>query len=181
MDIYKLKFTKLQEEIVRFLMLFPDRAFNQRRIAQRLGVSMTAVSKSLLALEKDNIITITKDKESGRLSISLNMKNPKITGLKRAENLRMIYESGLATFLEEQFAGATIVLFGSYSRGEDVSSSDIDIAVIGRKEREVDFEEYEKILFRRISLHFYNSLAGININLRENIINGVILSGGIRL
>ncbi len=181
MNIYKLQFTQLQTEIIRFLMLFPEKEFNQRRIAQSLGFSMTAVSKSLPLLEKLELASIKKDPESGRLSIRLNTDNPRITGMKRAENLRSFYESGLDMFLEEKFAGAPIILFGSYSRGEDVSSSDIDIAIIGRKEKAADMKEYEKKLFRKISLHFYDSLYSINNNLKENIINGIVISGGIQL
>ena len=64
--------------------------------------------------------------------------------LKRADNLKQIYESGLADFLEKEFAGGTIIFFGSYSRGEDMASSDIDIAVIGRKEKQIDLTNFPK-------------------------------------
>ncbi len=101
--------------------------------------------------------------------------------LKRADNLRLIYETGLADFLEKEFAGATIILFGSYSRGEDVLNSDIDIAVIGRKEKEVDLIEYEKELERNININFYLSFKEIHKHLKENLCNGMMLVGGIEL
>ena len=101
--------------------------------------------------------------------------------LKRVDNLKQIYESNLANFLEEQFLGATIVLFGSYSRGDDLINSDIDIAIIGRKEKSINLEEYEKILQRKINLSFFGSWDKIHINLKENICNGIILFGTVEL
>ena len=37
------------------------------------------------------------------------------------------------------------------------------------------------MLERQISINFYNALNEINKNLRENIFNGIILSGGIKI
>ena len=101
--------------------------------------------------------------------------------LKRIDNLRQLYESGLIDFLEKEFAGATIILFGSYARGEDTTSSDIDIAVIGRKEKYLKLTEFEKTLERTIFLNFYHSFKEIHKNLKENIFNGIVLIGGVEL
>ncbi len=181
MDRYKLKFTILQHEILRFLFVKSGASFTERALARQLKVSPTAVSNSLPALEKEGLIKVTKDKESGRLSIRLNKENPKAFFLKRVENLRAVYESGISEYLSERFPGSTIILFGSYSFGEDTADSDIDIAVIGAKRKDVDTEKFEKLLERHISLNFYNSLNEINKNLKENILNGIVLSGGIKL
>ncbi len=54
-----------------------------------------------------------------------------VIDLKRVENLKMIYESGIVEELSERFLGGVIILFVSYSYGEDIVRSDIDIAVIG--------------------------------------------------
>ncbi|RME55057.1 nucleotidyltransferase domain-containing protein [Candidatus Woesearchaeota archaeon] len=83
------------------------------------------------------------------------------------DNLKRLYESGLADVLEKEFAGATIILFGSYSRGEDLKGSDIDIAVIGRKEKELDIEKYEKLLHRPIYINFYESWKKIHKHLKK--------------
>ncbi len=101
--------------------------------------------------------------------------------LKRVNNLRIVYETGLVDFLEKEFAGATIILFGSYSRGDDLSNSDIDIAVIGRKDKTIDLTKYEKELEKDINLNFYDSFKDIHKNLKENLCNGIILIGAIEL
>lgn len=177
----KLRLTVLQQEILRILFIRVGSELNQRRIAKTLNVSQPAVMKGLPLLEKENLINIAQDKESRRWSIELNRENHKVMQLKRTDNLKQIYESGLADFLEKEFAGASIVLFGSYSRGDDTETSDIDIAVIGRKDKLVELTEYETILERRINLNFYESWNKIHTNLKENICNGIVLAGGVEL
>ncbi len=166
---------------MRLLFVKAGTSLNQRQIANFLEVSPPAVMKALPNLEKENLIKIQQDKETKRWSIELNRGNHKVMQLKRADNLKQIYESGLADFLEKEFAGATILLFGSYSRGEDIINSDIDIAVIGRKDKQTDLTNYEKELKRQININFYDSFKVIHKNLKENLFNGIILAGGVGL
>ena len=180
-NIYELRLTNLQQKILRLLFVKAGISLNALNIAKILGVSQPAVMKSLPYLEKENLIKIQQDKESKRWSIELNGENYKVMQLKRADNLKLIYESGLADFLEKEFAGATIILFGSYSRGDDTIKSDIDFAVIGRKDKLIDLEKFEKIFEREININFYESFKNIHKNLKENLFNGIILAGGIRL
>ena len=180
-NIYKLKLTNLQQEILRLLFIKTGTSLNQRNIARLLSVSQPAVMKALPKLEKENLIKIKQDKESKRWAIELNRENHKAMQLKRADNLKQIYESGLNDFLEQEFAGATIILFGSYSRAEDIINSDIDIAVIGRKDKMIDLSKYEKILERTININFYESFDKIHKHLKENLCNGIVLVGGFEL
>lgn len=181
MDIYKLKFTILQQEVLRFLFIKSGMSFTERALAKHLNVSPTAVSNAIKVLEKKELLRVRKDKVSGRLSIGLNKDNPNIYFMKRVENLRLIYESGLAAYLSERFPGSTIILFGSYSFGEDIIDSDIDIAIIGSGEKDLDVEKFSKLLERGISLNFYDNLNEVNKNLKENILNGIAISGGVKL
>ena len=177
-NIYKQKLTNLQQEILRLLFVKAGTSLNQNEIAKLLDVSPPAVMKALPDLEKESQIKITKDK---RWSIGLNRDNYKMLQLKRVDNLRLIYETGLADFLEKEFAGAAIILFGSYPRGEDIINSDIDIAVIGRKDKTLDLTKYEKELERQININFYDSFKNIHKNLKENLCNGIILAGSVEL
>ncbi len=177
----KLELTNLQQEILRLLSIKAGTPLNQRRIAELLKVSSPAIMKALPRLQKERLVKIFQDKESKRWAIELNRDDQKVMQLKRADNLKMVYESGLAEFLEKEFAGASIVLFGSYSRGEDITTSDVDIAIIGRSDKEIDLSAYENLLERKISLNFYSSFDKIHKQLKENICNGIILFGGIRL
>jgi len=180
-NIYKLKLTNLQQEILRLLFVKAGTSLNQRQIANFLEVSQPAVMKALPDLEEESLIKTRQDKETKRWSIELNRENHKVMQLKRADNLKLIYETGLADYLEKEFAGATITLFGSYSRGEDIINSDIDIAVIGRKDKQIDLTKFEKELERQININFYDSFKNIHKNLKENLCNGIILIGGVEL
>ena len=181
MDTYKLKFTVLQMEIFRLLCIKAGERLNQREIASLLRVSPTAVANAIPKLEKEGLVLRERQKKMNLNLIELNRDSKKVMLLKRAENLRMLYESGLAEFLEEELPGTLIILFGSYSRGDDTYSSDMDIAVIGKKEKSINLQNFEKGLARKININFYPSSKDIHKELKENIFNGIVLSGGIQL
>ncbi|MEI7719494.1 MAG: nucleotidyltransferase domain-containing protein [archaeon] len=181
METNKLQFTKLQSEIFNFLSQNVGKEINQSLIAKELKYSPTAIAKALVYLEKENIATVKRDKLMNLNLIQLNRENQKVIQLKRAENLKSLYESGILEELENQFLGSTIILFGSYSKGEDTITSDIDIAIIGRKEKEHDLSKFEKILKKEIVLNFYPSFKEIHKDLKDSLCNGIVLSGGIIL
>lgn len=180
-NIYKLKLTNLQQEILRLFFVKAGVSLNQRQIANNLDVSQPAVMKALPDLDEKKLIKINQDKETKRWSIELNRDYHRIMQLKRADNIKLIYETGFVDLLEKEFAGATIILFGSYSRGEDIINSDIDIAIIGKKEKQIDLTKFEKELERKININFFDSFKNIHKHLKENLCNGIILIGGIEL
>ena len=180
-NIYKLKLTNLQQEILRLLFVKIGIKLNQRQIANILEVTQPAITKAIPRLEDKGFVKVEQDKQSKRWSIELNRDNHKVMQLKMVDNLKQIYETGLADFLEKEFAGAAIILFGSYSRGEDIINSDIDLAVVSRKDKIVDTANYEKLLERKININFYISFKNIHKNLKENLCNGIVLAGGIEL
>ena len=166
---------------MRLLFLKTGVPLNQRRIAKLLEVSPPAVMKALPYLEKENCIKVVKDKESKRLSIELNRDDHFMIWLKRADNLKQIYECKLAQYLYDTFAGDTIILFGSYAFGEDTLKSDIDLAVIGSRKKSLNLEAFEEILQRPIIINYYLSFRNIDKHLRNNILNGITLKGAIEL
>ena len=187
-NIYKPEFSLLQQEILRYLFIKAGVTFNARGLARHLNRTQAGIVKVLPELEKQGLVKVKKDKDSGRWSIEFNRDNQKAIDLKRVENMKMIYESKLIEFLEDCFPGCTIMLFGSYSRGYDVWAgesekhvSDIDIAIIGIKGKEINLTKYNKILERNIVINFYSSFKVIHKHLKDNILNGIILSGGVDL
>jgi len=181
MDKYKLKWTGLQLRILRFLCIKSGESFSLRKIARNLNVSPTAISKSIKFLEKETLIVKEKKTEVNQFSVTLNKFNKNIFELKKIENLHIIYESKLIEILQEKFIGSTIILFGSYSKGEDTIKSDIDIAIIGSEEKKINLKEQEAYLERKINLQFYENTNSIHKTLRENIYNGIVLSGNITI
>lgn len=178
---HKLKLTLLQQEIVRLFYKKVEMKMHPRTIALLLDVSHPAVSKSLPLLVEKNFLILQKEKNSPRFLVSLNRDNPLIIGLKRAENLKSLYESGFVLALYDHFPSATIILFGSYAFGEDTSTSDIDIATIGATPKNVDFSYFEKEFERSITINYYPSFQDIQKPLLNNILNGIILKGAVEL
>ena len=185
MDMYQVNWTRLQSEIFRLFCVKSGVRLNIREIARALRVTPTAVSKALPELEKEGIVKIKKHGKINLVLVEFNRDNSRAIQLKRAENLKFIYESGVFGLLYNEFPGCTIILFGSYSRGEDVyteteeNRSDIDIAIIGIHGKEVDVAKFEKMLERKININFYESFEKIHKNLKDNILNGIVLSGGV--
>lgn len=179
MDTSELKFTKLENEIFTLLSLRAGEKFSQREVASVLNVSPTAVSKSIPTLLRLQLLI--QEKTNVTHFISFNNQNKRAIQLKRVQNQKMLYVTGFVDLLEEVFAGSTIILFGSFSRGEDSKHSDIDLAIIGRKFKHIDLIKFEKIFSRPINVNFYDSWENIHKHLRNNILNGIVLHGSIEL
>ncbi len=179
MDIYRLKWTILEQAIFSLLCIKAGERLSQRDVAKIINVSPTAVSNPIKNLKKKNLVKVEKTKTIN--FVFFNRDELGAVELKRAENLKNIYISGLSAYLEKEFAGATVILFGSYSKGEDTNTSDIDIAVIERKDKILNLEKFEKILNRRININFYDSWKKVHENLKNNILNGIIIHGCVEL
>ncbi len=179
--MYKLRLTILQQEILRFLFMNAGKSFNARGLALPLDVSQPAVAKALPLLERHEFIHIAKDSSSKRLSIELNRENPLVIGMKRADNVRQVYESGLAEFLKEKFPGSCAIIFGSFAKGEDTYNSDIDVAIVGSKSKTLDLGDFEKNLMKEIRINFYHSFKEMSSELRNNILGGLLLSGWVEI
>jgi len=180
-NIYKLKLTILQNEMLRLLFINAGNPMNGREMAQSLTVSQPAISKALPLLEKNSLVLVKKDPRSKRLLITPNRENNEVIWLKRADNLKQVYESGLVKFLNDSLPGTTVILFGSYSSGEDTMQSDIDLAVIGIKYKDMDFKKFENILKRKININNYESFKKIDKHILNNILNGILLKGAVQI
>jgi len=181
MDTYNIKWTRLQSEIIRFLCIRAGTSVNKNAMAEALKVSPTSVSQAVKLLDKERLVLYSKSPRMNLTSVELNRERSEAVELKRVQNLQLIYESGLVKYLNDTFPGGIIVLFGSYSYGTDTVNSDIDIAVIGSKAKKLDLTTFNKKLERTVIVQFYDSLSLINKNLRNSLINGIVLKGVIEL
>ncbi|MEI6732127.1 MAG: hypothetical protein WCK90_05630, partial [archaeon] len=59
--------------------------------------------------------------------------------------------------------------------------SDIDIAVVGTKGKDIDLLKFDNFLEKKVSINYYPSWKEIHKNLRENILRGIIIEGYIEL
>jgi len=167
-----------REVVFRFFLMNPSGESHLREISRRTGVSLPWVRKAILEFARQGLVSVRR--QGSLVLVKASRDNPRFRDLKRCANLLSLYESGLVEFLVERFARPeAIVLFGSFSKGDDVETSDIDIAIFtGRGEipetaafsRKLGREVRIKLLPRRkMEPEFYASL-----------INGIVLYGFLR-
>jgi len=93
-------------------------------------------------------------------------------------NLRSLHASGLIEHLRRIYDNPTLVVFGSYARGEDIETSDVDLYVETPHKKIGDLTSFEERLGRRIQPFVYANIRSVeNMRLANNIINGITLSG----
>ena len=156
----------------------PTRDHYLMDISRHIGLAHTSTKKNLKELAKGGIISKHSEKKGGRVYPLYrgNFDNRLFKSCKRIHNLSAIIDSGLVDYIEEKLMPKSIVLFGSYSRGEDTETSDIDIFVECKGEQ-LNLKNFEKNLGRKIQLHFKESFSSFPKELRNNMVNGIILSG----
>ena len=147
-------------------------------ISRNVRLAHTSIKKNLNDLVKLGIISERREKKGGRIFpiYQANFNNKLFKRYKIIHNISSILESDLVDFIEKKLMPKCIVLFGNYSRGEDTETSDIDLFVECKKE-EVNLEIFKKKLGRKIELHFKENFISYPKELKNNIINGIVLSG----
>jgi len=180
------KYLKLYNEtaknkIIEVLFKFPEKEFSLSDLARLAGVAKANIGSTLEEFQNAGLINIEKLSKIWR--IKANQSNWLFVRSKIIYNLNFVYKIGLVEFLIEYFKNPkAIVLFGSFRKGEDLSNSDIDIAIESTEVKDYqiiglrEFSELEKIIGRRIQIHLFNR-ENIDIGIFNNIANGILLWG----
>ncbi|MEK6901191.1 MAG: nucleotidyltransferase domain-containing protein [Nanoarchaeota archaeon] len=171
------------EQKITFLTPFfmhPRRAFHIRELAKIVHLSHTSIRKHIPSLVKEGYLQIKKETPYDKYLA--NITSPKYLSLKQYYHREQLRESGLMAYLEKVFDYPTLVLFGSYAKGLDDEESDIDIGVLSEAKPVVNFDKYERLLQRKISIHLFTkkdweTTKKKNHNLINNICNGTVLGG----
>jgi predicted nucleotidyltransferase len=156
----------------------PNRKFYIREIARQTCLSPPGVLKILKKLKKENLLVSEKENVVENVWAS---RNEKFFLFKKCYNFLSLYESGLTNYLKEMYEEPeAIVVFGSYSKGEDTPQSDIDIAVVTKKTTEVDLKEFEQLLKRKINI-LEIQVENSQKEFLNNLTNGVVVSGFLKV
>ena len=185
-SIVQKRYLKLYEEtaknkIIEILFKYPEKEFSLSDLAREAGVAKANIGRMLEEFQEIGLISIEKLSKIWR--IRSNQTNWIYVRSKIAYNLNFVYKSGLVEFLVDYFKNPkAIVLFGSYRKGEDMSNSDVDIAIESGEAKKYqiiglrDLLEFEKIIGRRIQIHIFNR-ENMDIGVFNNIANGILLWG----
>jgi len=167
-----------QTEILEIFLENPNKEFHIRGISKQFKIPKTTVSYHINKLLKKQLI---KKQEKGVFpSFRANTENPLYRFYKKQEALRKIIESSLIDYLEQECTPKTIMLFGSFAKAEYDKKSDIDIFVHA-KETKVNLEKFEKKLKHVINIIFEPEIKKLSPELLNNIVNGIKLSGFLKI
>lgn len=153
------------------------RRINVREYAKIIKVTPPTASKTLKACHQENLLK--KQKDHGYLFFSASQSRDFI-------DLSQIYWrkklNDLLEYLEKEFANPIIILFGSLAKAETKQDSDVDLAIISPSTKKLALNSFEKKIKRKIQVFFYKSFKEIkNKELKNNLLNGYILRGKVRL
>ncbi len=164
----------------RILQLFfdqPTKHFQLREIARLINLGMPSVINHVKKLEKEGFV---KKEKNGVYDSYISSGGALFKTYKRNDILLRVHQSGLIECLEDALMPDAIVLFGSCSRGEDIETSDIDLFLVA-KEKDIELKKFENKLKRKISLHFEQNASKVPKELLNNIINGTVLFGYLKV
>lgn len=149
-----------------------------KEISNKIKLAPTSVKNHLKNLEKQQLIY--KKKGERFEGFIANRDNENFLFYKKIFNITNIKESGLLDFLIDSLHPRAIVLYGSYLKGEDIKSSDIDLLILMKTKKEVGTEKFEKILKRNVHIIVEKDMNKLSKELKSEIINGFVLYGYIK-
>jgi predicted nucleotidyltransferase len=157
---------------------YPTNEHYLLEMSREIGLAHTSLKQNLLILIKEGIIKETIKKRGNRKYpvYRADTESPAYRQAKTVYNFTAIHESGIIKHLDDLLMPRCMVLFGSYARGEDLEGSDIDL-FMECKEKKIDLARYENTLKRKIQLHFKDNFSTLPKEMKNNIINGIVLKG----
>ena len=164
-------------KLLKLFLDFPTESFRLREIARLTKISPPSVMIYLKEFEYEGLI-----------KRQIKRQIPFYTAIRDDSNfilykkISIFYElnhTGLVDYLWDKLSPEAIVLYGSFSKGESVENSDVDLFILG-KNKDLKLTEFEKRLNKKIHLLFKESLKETPKELKNNILNGIILKGYIK-
>ncbi|HLD15768.1 MAG TPA: nucleotidyltransferase domain-containing protein [Candidatus Nanoarchaeia archaeon] len=170
-----MKLKNIKTIIQKYFFLNPTAKLRVREIERTLKLSLPSVIRYCKELEKEGIIKIART--GNVIFYTADRTNLKYLLEKRSYNIKQIHCSGIIDYLKEALSNPVIVVFGSYAKGEDTETSDLDLYIETPSKKNVNLEKFEKFLRRKIQIFLYNDINKIsNKHLANNIINGITLN-----
>ncbi|MCJ7816524.1 MAG: nucleotidyltransferase domain-containing protein [Candidatus Aenigmarchaeota archaeon] len=176
-----LEMNQAYNQVQQWFFAYPTREMGLNDLSGEMRISKTTAKEIVLALEEDGFL---RREVLGRLwRISCNPHHPYNYMRKVSYNLMLIYESSILKAIHEMIPNPkSVILFGSYRKGDDTEKSDIDIAVevVGNEGvKLVKLGVIPQLGYREnvtVNLYVF-SRNKIDLNLFANIANGIVLEG----
>src|SRR3989344_2958987 len=156
----------------------PTKDFHMRELSRRTKIAQPSVTNHLNSLVKEGLVI--KEKKGIYPTYVANRDNVLFKLYKKSDVILRIKQTGLGDYIYDACQHDAIVLFGSSAKGEDLENSDIDL-FIQAPEKRLNLLQYEKKLNRKINLFFEENFSRLSGELKNNIINGTVLNGYLKV
>lgn len=168
----------IKNQIEEYFFLNPTTKLRLRQIEREVKVPFPSVVRYAKELTEENLLK--KETISNITIYSANRNSKEYLLEKKLFNIKQLQE--LTNYIIEELSNPNIIIFGSYSKGEDIESSDIDLFIETPSKKELDLKKFEKELQRKIQLFTHKKITDIkNKDLINNIINGISLNGFVEI
>jgi predicted nucleotidyltransferase len=164
----------IKQQIKEYFFVNPTARLRVREMERTLQLPLPSVIRYCKELEKDGILAVIKI--GGTIFYTADMASEHYLLEKKLNNIKKLYGCGLIEYLKRELSNPAIVLFGSFSKGEDTEKSDIDIYIETPSMKKVNLGKFENILNRRIQIFQHKSINEIPKPLANNIVNGITLN-----
>ena len=164
--------------VLKVFLDFPTQEFGLREISRLAKLAPASILNYLEEFEKEELVI--KLEKNSRPVYKAERENENFIFYKKLSILYELNDSGLTEYLWQKLAPQALILYGSSAKGEATEDSDIDIFIIGKK-KEINLEKFENIFKGEIHLMFEDNIKKIPKELKNNLINGIILRGYLKL
>ncbi len=165
-------------KLMKLFLDSPTESFRLREIARLTKISPPSVMVYLKEFETEGLI---KKQIKRKIPFYTAIRdNSNFILYKKISILFELNNVGLIDYLWDKLSPEAIILYGSFSKGESIEDSDVDLFILG-KEKKLEINNFEKKLNKKIHLFFKEPIKNIPNELKNNILNGIILKGYVRV
>ena len=170
-----------QLKVLTLFLENPYTGYYLRESARILDMDPMTVKRSLEILVKDEFLINYEEKN--RILYQANLESPALRHFKISYNLSWLQEKNLVEFITNKMKSVTsIMLFGSFSKGENDENSDIDIVIISQS-KDKPIAELTNLLNKDVNLLNFTPAQWANQSKKNRafyldvIVDGVLLYG----
>ena len=162
-------------KVLEVFAIEPIRIHYIKEISKKIDLAPTSVKLHIKYLLQNSVILRKRGEIfSGYIA---NRDNADFLFYKKVLNLVKLKESGLLNYLVDSAYPEAIVLYGSYAKGEDIETSDMDILIVSKVKKRLEVGKFETILHRKIHIVYEENINKLSSELRTEIINGIVMHG----
>lgn len=169
-----------EEAVLELFFNEPSKQWHFENILRTAKVSRSKAVKWLAKLLKEGIVK--RIQPVGKMPYyQADFDNPSYRNRKRLFALKKLYDAGLLDHLASLPKTKAVIIFGSFSRADWYTESDVDIFIYGSDEG-LEQMKYERALKRDLQVFTAESaqdLEKFRHGLLQNIINGYRIKGDI--